>query len=155
MKAVGKAGRGGGFTLLELMISVSLIAVTLLAAVTVILNAMHLETQAKELNKAKNACELEMQRLRGLDFLDLLNLIDTQGNGTFYQGNFAVAGLSVRPSDGDGMCGWFEVRKRAGAVNDNLVDITVRVEWRGKRGGDQVFQLVSMRSDRGLRWQAP
>jgi hypothetical protein len=100
-----------------------------------------------------------MQFLRGRDYVTLLADIGDPakgGNGTVMRGGFAVA--SLRPVTGvgdllnDGLCGWFEVQKRAGAVNENLVDITVRVQWQGGQGGPQVYELVSMKSDRGQRW---
>ena len=155
-----------GFTLLELMVAVAILAIGLLAMITVIVNSMHLEHQSKELNTAKNAAELQVQRLRGMNFLDLLNLIDAPpagitSNGMMATGNFEVLGLRLfidpitNLPDADGMCGRFEVEKRAGVVNDNLVDLTVFIEWRGQRGGNQTFEMGSMRSDRGMRYVAP
>jgi hypothetical protein len=137
------------------MVAVAILAVALVASLTVILNSMHLENQTEELNTAKNAAELQLQQLRGLTFPQLLDLVNTQGNGSFFQGSFEVLGLRSQAGDADGRCGWFEVRKRPGVVNENLIDLTVRVEWLGSRGGNQDFQMVSMRSDRGQRWTPP
>ncbi|MHC4600871.1 MAG: prepilin-type N-terminal cleavage/methylation domain-containing protein [Planctomycetota bacterium] len=154
-----------GLTLLELMVATAILAIGLLAMITVIVNSMHLEHQAKELNTAKNAAELQLQQLRGMPYLNLLNYIDAPPAGitvvgTTAHGNFDVIGLrlAVNPATGvidqDGMCGRFEVQK-VGAVNDNLLNLNVFIEWRGQRGGNQTFQLSSMRSDRGTRWVAP
>jgi Tfp pilus assembly protein PilV len=141
------------------MIATAILAVAILAVVTVIINSISLERSSKELNIAKNAAELQMQQLRGLPFgavpQSLLDMIDTQGDGNVFQGNFNVVGLRVQPGDADQQCGWFELRKRAGAVNENLIDITVRIDWAPAQGRAQQFMLVSMRSDRGTRWVDP
>ena len=70
-------------------------------------------------------------------------------------GNFEVLGLRTQATDPDGLCGRFQVVKRAGVVNNNLLDLMVFIEWRGQRGGNQTFQMASMRSDRGMRFVAP
>lgn len=140
------------FTLIEVMIAAAVLTLALTATISVIVNAMLLENQSHELNLAKNAAELQLQRLRGMPYSRLLDdIADPPGDGTRRTGSWFVAGLRVRDGDADGQCGWWQVEKRAGAVNDNLLDIVVRVQWRSRRGGDQVFELRSMRSDRGLR----
>jgi prepilin-type N-terminal cleavage/methylation domain-containing protein len=168
-----------GLTLLELMIAVAILAIGLLAMVTVIVNSLHLEHQSKELNTAKNAAEFQLQRLRGMSYLDLLNMVDApppgapnfiQSDGTTAEGHFEVVGLrlSVDPlnnnqPDSDGFVGRFTVSKTVQYKDDlnetvldnNLVDLTVFIEWRGQRGGNQTFEITSMRSDRGERWQQP
>ena len=150
------ARRRAGFSLLELMVATAILAIALVASISVIVNSTLLETQAKETNTAKNAAQLQMQRLRGMNYEELLTLVATvPGDGTIRTGSFGVYGLAVRRGDPDGECGWFEIRKRAGAVNENILDLTVRIEWRSDRGRDQDFELVSVRTDRGLRWEPP
>jgi prepilin-type N-terminal cleavage/methylation domain-containing protein len=151
-----RAARKSGFTLLELMVATAILAVALVATVSVLTNAMLLENQAEEQNTATNAAQLQMQRLRGMDFEVLLAMVnDPPGDGTSVEGAFAVHGLRARGADADGDCGWFEIRKRAGAVNDNVLDITVRIEWESRRNAAMEYQMVSVRSDRGMRWEPP
>jgi len=148
--------RKSGFTLLELMIATAILAIALVSSISVIVNSMLLETQAKETNTAMNASQLQMQRLRGLDYEDLLILVNTSpGDGTLRTGSFGVNGIAVQDGDADGECGWFEIRKRTGVVNENVLDITVRIEWRSGRGRDRDYEMVSVRTDRGLRWEPP
>ena len=81
-----------------------------------------------------------------------LGKIAYRGPEAFRQGRVGVRPIAL---DADGQCGRFRLQKNAASADDNLIDLTVWVEWAGQRGGNQQFMLVSMRSDRGMRWQAP
>jgi prepilin-type N-terminal cleavage/methylation domain-containing protein len=133
-----------GFTLIELMIAVAVLSVGLLAVITAILASVSLERQSKELTIAKNATELQMQRLRGLPFADVAALAGTTQN-------FEVATLKPAQGDTNG-CGEITVAAHAGVVNGNLFDITVRVVWQGNRGRVQTYELAGMKSDRGVNF---
>jgi len=152
---------GAGFSLVELMVAVAVLSIGLITVITAILASIQLERQSRELTMAKNASELQMQFLRGLPYsgaTDGNDIIAHLGANATWSGDFAVNGLRPAPNDTDGsptICGWFSVTKRAGSVNNNLVDITVRVQWRGGRGGPQIYEMVGMKSDRGTRYQAP
>lgn len=144
--------REQGFTLIELMVATAILAIALVMMITALVSAMHLETQSKEMTTARLAAELQMQRLRGLHYADLLGMIPA-GLDTA-TGSFAVDALRVQRNDPDQIAGEFTIQKRAG-TSDNLLDITVTVRWLGNKGGNQAFTLVSMISDRGMRWQNP
>lgn len=136
-----------GFTLIELMVAVAVLSVGLLAVITAILASVQLERQSKDLNIAKNATELQMQRLRGMPYADVAALAGTTQN-------FEVATLKPVQGDTNG-CGEITVATHAGVTNGNLVDITVRVVWQGNRGGAQTYEMAGMKSDRGINYQAP
>jgi|GEM_PF-2792554 len=154
-----KTRKKSGFSLLELMIAGVVLALGLLTSITVTLNAAALERTNTDRDTAKDAAKLQMQGLKGRGLVTLLEWIDgTQtppagwtADGTTVQGPFEVYGLKEQTGDTDG-CGWVQITKRAGAVNDNLLDLTVRVEWE-TNGRDMAYELNSMKSDRGKRWE--
>ena len=137
-------------------LAVAILAIGMITTITVILNSLSLERQSKELTISKNAAELEMQRLRGIPYGDLLVMIQGANPANrSITGDFAVNGVLPAPNDTDGdpnQCGWFSLQIRNGSVNDNLIDITVRVRWRQRGVGTRTYELQSVKSDRGTRF---
>jgi prepilin-type N-terminal cleavage/methylation domain-containing protein len=88
MKKKGKRG----FTLIELMVAIAIIAISLVTLVSVILANIRLDDLTKEMNLAANAINLQVERLRGVPYN--VGIRDNLGTGSNpvgeYTENFPV-----------------------------------------------------------------
>lgn len=147
-----RATAESGFSLVELMVAVAIIAIALVSLISVIVTNIKLDDMTRELIVATNAANLELERLRGVNYntgiRDLLV-------GGAYQEDFAVRGLRLLPPASDprkktaDLPGYIDIRSEAGS-DDNIVDIRVFVDWLGADGNTKTVELVSKRSDRGV-----
>lgn len=152
-----------GSSLLELMVSTGILAISIVTVVSVLISSMHLDNQTHEMSTADQAAQFKIEQLRGMTFATLVSMVttDTDGDGdnNTYREDFAVLGLSPTPDDADGMCGWAEVSRldETGSPldpsgNNNLLRLHVIVQWRSRSGGAQQVELFGLRSDRGENW---
>lgn len=141
-----------GFSLIELMIAVAIIAVLSLAIIQVLLSSLVLDKGTREYSIALNAAKAQMEQYQLLSFNSDLKTAVIAGAGTSV-GNFYVPQLRVSPKDSFGdktLAGFISLTSKA--ANNNLIDIQIVVEWRGQDGKDHTIQVWGKRSDRGANW---
>ena len=138
--ARGGTGRGappareGGFTLLEVMIAMTILAVALMGVLSLYANTMILAEVNKNSRTATFAAQQKVEEVRGLvsptatDPLSAVRTAYPSGTTTY----FAVSGLAVygsEPNPGSVVVDY---------TNANLLNVTVKVHWKGVRGEDSV-----------------
>lgn len=100
-----------GFTLLELMIAIGVMAVGVLGFTQALVTALRAQMMARQQTIATEAARRQIEVLRVTDFEDIFRQYnalasdDTGGTGTGPGPNFAVPGLNARADDGDGLPG--------------------------------------------------
>jgi len=104
-----------GFTIIEVIIAMVLLATGLLALLSVTMGGMAQRQVTREYDIARNAASAKIEEIRGLDFSDVVD---------YHNANFAVDGL-MTPT------GW----ANPGLVTVNssvsdLYDVTVTIRWR-------------------------
>lgn len=155
-----------GFSLVELMVAVAIIAIALVSLISVILTNIRLDDMTREIIVATNAANLELERLRGVNFN---TGIKDRLVGGVYEEDFDVIGLrkltatvgpKVDPHKAtvDFMPGFIHIQ--AAPIDpshptgdpdlNNVVDMTIIVDWLGVDGNPKSITLVSKRSDRGV-----
>ena len=118
-----------GFTLVELLVVMVILAVTLGEVTRSLLNVSHLEPVQRETAAALDAARATLEELRSLPFEDIVALYDEDPNndpdgvGSAPGPNFAVVGLSPREGDPDGFPGAVELPLLAGSLREDYADV--------------------------------
>ena len=122
-----------GFSLLEVMVSLSIIAIALMAIVSTVLHTIRMKESEKEQQIAKQAVTRKVEELKAGTFSTLFATYD----GT----TFGVADLvhTAGPT-GQGL-GTVEIDN----TNSELLDITVTVQWNGILG-DGTYSLRTLQT---------
>jgi len=106
-----RSGQRGGFTLIEIMISLSVLVVGLLGFVRVIAMSASMSSANRESDFAIEAARAKIEEVEAANFRDLFALYnavggdDPGGAGTAPGNSFTVAGLQPDPADPDGIVG--------------------------------------------------
>ncbi len=146
-KAAGK-----GFSMVELMVAVAIIAIALVSLISVIVTNIKLDDMTRELIVATNAANLELERLRGVNYnTGIKNLLDGSEELKLA---FDIRGLrhipaAADPHLSDGIPGYVFIKAEPG-TDCNVVNIQVIVDWLGADGNRKSIELQSKRSDRGV-----
>ena len=107
----GTGRRRGGFTLVEIMVSASVLVVGMLGFAQVIAFSVGSSTANQERNIAIEAVRAKIEEIQTADFDDLFELYnpiagdDPGGAGTAPGNTFTVPGLQPDPNDPDGIVG--------------------------------------------------
>ena len=154
MSRRSRLSRHAGFSLLEVMMAVSIIAIALVGLLSVITECVNLDKDTSEMNTAMWQAKQMIENIRGQGFVSIPAYLNT---GTGVGPDFEVPGLSPQTADTDGFnphrCG--EVILNSVLQNnvetaaptfaawtynalDQAYDVTVRVSWRGVRGNRQI-----------------
>lgn len=117
----------GGFSVVELMIALSLVVVVLLSLFVTVGSTHRLARESDETALAKNGVRQMAEQVRSLTF--------EAASG--YDGfDFDIPGLRARPGDSDALPGEILVS----SVSLELLEITIRAEWRNS-DGDRSLEL--------------
>ena len=124
-----------GFTLLEAIIAIIIIAIALMGLISVFARTMTIESINAEENQAMNAArgKMELISLMGYD-----SVVETFANAS--NANFPVAGLTPIEGDKDDLAGRVAISDHPGEKR-SYVDVTVMVEWTGSGGPDNMSIL--------------
>ena len=143
-----------GFTLLELMIAITLISIVLIGLISALMSCMTLDKLSKEYNMAATAAKQELERLQIINYNDEIANKLAAGGGQI-TGDFDVPGLKISPKDSYGASNksGYYIIKEVNAGDHNLVDIKVIIEWKTVVGRYKKIEIITRRSDRGENWQ--
>lgn len=114
--------RRAGFTLVEIMISASVMVVGLLGFAQVIALSVGSSTSNQEANLAIEAARAKIEEIQAAEFDDLFELYnpiagdDPGGAGTAPGNTFTVPGLQPDPNDPDGIVGQVLIPTMVGAT---------------------------------------
>ena len=127
-----KPRRLGGFTIIEIMIALGVIAIALFSMVSMISHTSSQKESLREVSLAKEAASKKLDELKGMAWTNLLATFTTVGTRTVSQ-DFPVEGLTYSlnptyPNKGQGTC------TRIFNLNPDLLEVEIRVEWQGVFG---------------------
>ncbi|HLF92765.1 MAG TPA: prepilin-type N-terminal cleavage/methylation domain-containing protein [Planctomycetota bacterium] len=123
--------RSGGFTLLEVMIALAVLATAVFGFISAILHTSRLNAANRETLAAMRGAERMIETLRDTDFDKVFasyNRVPSDdpppGYGTAPGSDFDVEGLSPVPGDPDGKCGkiLFPTDSSGGQLREDTVD---------------------------------
>ncbi|MFN0006329.1 MAG: prepilin-type N-terminal cleavage/methylation domain-containing protein [Planctomycetota bacterium] len=118
-----------GLTLLELIISATILTIGLGGIVSTLLTSLALNVTNRESRLAKLAAESTIERIRGTTFSSVFATFnanpadDPGGAGTAPGSNFAVQGLAPQAGDPDGFAGEILYPGDGSALRENVVDL--------------------------------
>lgn len=131
-----KPNRRRGFSLIELMVALGVIAVSLFSIITMITHTATEKESQRQLAIAKEAVEKKIDELKGQAWTNL------QSGSTAYNA-FTVEGLAyplTADKKGQGTC---TPTFTPAVGTTTLVDVEVRVEWQGVFGGQHKDSLTT------------
>lgn len=149
-----------GFSMVELMVALAIIAIALITLISVIITNMKLDNITREMAVASNAVNRQLEHWQSVGFQSVIvDRIDTQGTGGVYKEDFGVEGLRNGDTTADphfastttNDVGYVELSQNS-TLGDgqNLVRILIRVDWRGPDGQMRSYAVETLRSDRGI-----
>lgn len=112
------------FSLLEMMIAAMVLFIAIMGVCATLLSIANLNAITKETNYAMNQARKIMEEVRVTKFDEILT--------TYNNKDVFVFGLSPQEADPDGQIGKISVSEVS--ANPELLEISVRLEWRGKAG---------------------
>ncbi len=128
----------GGFTLVELMISMAVIAIAILGVISVVMHTVRSKEKMRELDLAKQAAATRLEELRSVDFDTLSNTASPVYD------KFTVAELAHPSGANQRAYGWIKAYHDGSAnFNPDLVDLEVTIEWVGVMGSSK-YQARSL-----------
>lgn len=142
MEHAARPSRDGGFTVIEAMVAVTLLAVAVMLTIQPVMSALRQVADARLLGVAQNLAQAEIESLRALDYEDIglpgrtpsgvleeFRIVDIEGREysiaveVWYAGS--LTGLDVVPQGGDGVEGSWDP-----GVDYKAVRVTVIAEGR-------------------------
>lgn len=123
----GPPAAAGGFSLLEVMVAVSILAIALMGIMSLYINTITLSEVNREAQFATFAAQQKLEEIRGMAFANIPTVYPA-GTPVY----FAVTGL--RAFGANPQPGWVTVDY----TNPSLISVTVQVRWDGVRGEGNV-----------------
>ena len=167
-----------GFTLVEVMGTVSIMSIGILGLFQTLLLTTRLNTFSREKTIAMEAAREKLEELRVYEFQEIYRAFnsdhsdDPDGPGTGPGPNFEVQGLNVRSDDPDGMTGRIAFPERETTVDPELemprdlngdglitdddisldyifLPVSIYVEWAGYQGPREI-RIQTLLAERGI-----
>ncbi len=113
--------RRRGFSLLEVMIALAVIAIALFAALSMIVQTASSKENMREQEIAKEAASAKIEEIKARTFGEIY--------ATYNGAAFTVVGLNAPTGTGRGL-GSVAID----ATNPNLFEITITIRWKGTQG---------------------
>lgn len=130
----GSSSEQGGFSLLELMVAVAILAVAITGVVAALMEAGRLEENTRERRTSRNAVDRQIASLEALDRgnfgQEMIDYIEGQ-NGFDRHAEFEVENLE--PAPGETTVGSITYDD-TDVMTDNILVVTVRTRWDGVMG---------------------
>jgi prepilin-type N-terminal cleavage/methylation domain-containing protein len=129
---MNKSNKRSGFSLIEVIFAISVIAIAVIGILSVMLVSVRLQEAARETDLASNSAREQIERIRGTNFATI--------QATFGGTNFTVPGLPDAAGNSNGVNqGAVTITPLAG----DLLDIQVTVTWRSATGADSQTRLFT------------
>ncbi len=167
-----------GFTLVEVMVTVTIMSVGILGLLQTLLLTTRLNTFSKEKTIAMEAAREKLEELRVYKFQEIYRAFnsdpsdDPDGPGTGPGPNFEVQGLNVRSDDPDGVTGRIAFPERETTVDPELgmprdlngdglitdddisldyifLPVSIYVEWARDQGPREI-RIQTLLAERGI-----
>ncbi|MBI4231306.1 MAG: prepilin-type N-terminal cleavage/methylation domain-containing protein [Planctomycetes bacterium] len=138
-----------GFSLIELMMAMTILAVALLALMAGITHCIQQSEALQQYNLAMQAAQSKLEEIQAVSAEDLDAVVttynadpadDPDGEGTAPGSVFAVTGLIVTDDDADGIAGEVLVDD----TDPDLLAVTVQVVWQGPTGAQTDVTLLTL-----------
>lgn len=148
---VRRRRRSGGFSLLEIMIALAVVAILFLAMMSLIYSTNRYSQMNREQTVALNAARAMVELARNQEFGKILALYnddpadDPAGKGTAPGPHFDVPGLTVRKGDKDGKAGRIEFPTVGGELREDVTDPFLELPH--DLNGDDKVDAVDHRGD--------
>jgi prepilin-type N-terminal cleavage/methylation domain-containing protein len=135
---VKRARRQGGFSLIEMMIALGILAFGILATMAGQVAAMHFSSNSREHTMAMKLAEDQMEEFFVMTAAD----VKAEGTGT-------DPGNPIDPDPGDGNAMAFS---RSWIIDEDtpeagIITITVQVSWVNENGNTQTARIQSFKAD--------
>lgn len=120
--------RAAGFTLIELMFAIAVIAIALFAISSMVLQSVALREAGRESETAREWVQKKIEEVKSRSFAELKTTAYAPAGGSnLYSTTFAG---STVPSGLNGAVGIMTIDYS----NSKLYEIVVRIDWKGTRG---------------------
>lgn len=141
----GARGRSpsGGFTLLELMIAMSIVAIAMLALMSTLFQTSRLQATIREQTLAYNGARLKIEELRNIPFSTIYNLYK---QGTTLN-TFTVSGLNVASGTSVGQISFPEDSSGSGSTNLREYVVDSALGMPRDLNGDGIIDTLSHSND--------
>jgi len=128
-QADGRRRRQGGFSLVELMVGLSIFVVSLMALIQIAAVTNQARRASRERQAAWLAVTEQLRQVENTPFANLQATWNGRGFPIFLEDS-VNAGLRALPGDPDGLPGLVSVTVPASMNDPNLLlEVTVRVDW--------------------------
>lgn len=135
-------GTDGGFTLVEVMVGISILAVSILGIASFAATSQRLTRTAEEKDAAREALAAKLQEVEGTPFAQIQATHDGTGFAVTKAGA-ANNMLRPLPGDADGLPGSVTVTVPPNPGDPSrLLQVVVRVDWQGPNGPRSMSQAV-------------
>jgi hypothetical protein len=131
-------------TLIEVLIATVILTTAVLGLSMVSATTNDLRAAGLEKAAAMHAAESELAAVEATDFTQIVALHDGRGFTVTLPGKAAPA-LNAVPGDPDGLPGLITITAPTGDPA-HLLEIDVRVVWRGRHGSQQVERILRLSS---------
>lgn len=121
-----RAGRG--VTLVELMIALTIIAISLFGILSMVVHSMAMREAARESVLAKEWVQKKLEEVKSQKFTDLkTSAYPPAGLATVYSASFTSAGVPAQLPNATGQL-------TIDYSNVNLVEVIASIDWKGRLG---------------------
>jgi type II secretory pathway pseudopilin PulG len=120
--------RSRGITLIELMIALAIIAISLFAILSMVVNMMAMRESAREKELAKEWVQQKLEEVKSRPFTDLKTVAYVPAGGaTLYSATFATPSTPPQLPNAAGVLA-------VDYSNANLYEIVASITWKGRMG---------------------
>lgn len=116
-----------GLTLVELMMALAIIAISLFAILSMIIQMMTMREAAREQEAAKEWVQRKIEEVKSRPFTDLNSVAYKASAGAVYTATFALPDVPATLPSGAGVL-------TVDYSNANLYEIVASVNWKGRTG---------------------
>jgi type II secretory pathway pseudopilin PulG len=129
----GRRSDEGGFSIVELVIAMGVLAVALLGIMSLYMNTVTLSEVNREIQSATFAAQQKLEEIRGTPFNSIPNLYPAGTTAYFEVGKMIPVPPDLKPGS-----------LTVDYSNPYLINVTVRIRWRGIRGESAIVPVSTM-----------
>jgi prepilin-type N-terminal cleavage/methylation domain-containing protein len=143
----GRFPRRRGLTLIELLVTISIVAIGLLSLSTLFIAALQTNAQAYHITAASQAAQLIMERARTMDYDDV-----STSHACFTSGNAAAVNDADFEAVASNLPSWqrnVSIAPYPDGSSTNLKQVTVEIVWGGSNVARGRLQMTTLVAHRG------